>query len=378
MRGGRGDDALETVAALRKELAAPDNNDPRIDLAEAETRDMLTQFAEMETAADAARQKAEKKEARLPQARALFWLCAAQQNLDKLPDAVKSCTTGSDLYSTVGDKIGQARTDTNLAHALTKSGDSKGAAEKYAEALALAKSVGSKRDECDALLNYGDAFYDQNKLDDAIQKYNASLAVAKESGYRVCQAHAVENLGSIARDKHEFALAAKTFDQAQKLYSEMNMSADLARLQSNLGDLLWQQGDPSGARVRLEDAANRRRQLGLRDGLGLTLTDLGDVLLAQDAVDKALASYREAMSIKQEVHQDKEAVIMQIYIAQAQVEKGEFADAEASARKLAAWCSEKENKDANNEVFARDVLVRSLLSQPNRDADVVKEAKAPV
>jgi serine/threonine protein kinase/tetratricopeptide (TPR) repeat protein len=372
----RGNDALETITNLRKELPAPDKDDPKIDLAEAETRDMLTQYGQMETAAEAARQKAEKKEARLLQASALFWLCAAQQNQDKLSEAVKSCTTGGDLYSTVGDKIGQARTDTNLAHALTKSGDSKGAAEKYAEALALAKSVGSKRDECDALLNYGDAFYDQNKLEDAIQKYNSSLAVAKESGYRVCQAHAVENLGSIARDKHEFPLAAKSFEQAQNLYSELSMSADLARLQSNLGDLLWQQGDPSGARVRLEDAADRRRQLGLRDGLGLTLTDLGDVLLAQDAVDKALASYREAMSIKQEVHQDKEAVILQIYIAQAQVEKGEFADAEASARKLAGWFSAKENKDADIEVFARDVLIRSLLSQKNRGEDAVKEAKA--
>ena len=71
--------------------------------------------------------------------------------------------------------------------------------------------------------------------------------------------------------------------------------------------------------------------------------------------------------------------MLQIYVAQALVEKGDsvdLAEAESLARKLIAWCSEKENKDTNNEVFARDVLVRSLVAQRNRGEDVVNEVKA--
>ena len=370
----RSKDAVETLAALRKELPPPDNSDPRIDILEAQNHEALTQYAEMESAAGAAAAKAEKKGARLLQGQALLWTCIAKHNLDKLQDALKDCTLGNDLFATIGDKIGQARTLTNIAHILSKLGDAKGAAAKYAEALELAKNVGSMRDRCDALLNYGDALYAGGRLDEAIGKYKESLQIAEESGNRGCQAHATENLGSIAMDRREFGLAKKNFDQSLKLYSDLNMSADLARLQSNLGDLLWEQGDPAGARNLLEDAAKRRRELGLRDGLGFTLIYLGNVLLAQDEPKAALDSYNEAVGIKRELHEDDEATGTQIYIAQALIELGKAADAEQSARTLATWCAGK--RDADNEVFARDVLVRSLLAQPTKNDQAESEAKA--
>src|SRR4029077_17375366 len=132
--------------------------------------------------------------------------------------------------------------------------------------------------------------------------------------------------------------------------------ADFAQVQSNFGQLLWQQGDPIGARSRFEDAAKRRRALGLRDGLAITLGHLGDVQLAQDELDAALATFQEARSIETELHEDDDAAITEISIAQALVEKGNLAEAESSARRLATWCSAKH--DADNEIFARDVLVR--------------------
>jgi eukaryotic-like serine/threonine-protein kinase len=366
-------DALATLDILRKELPVPDNADPRIDLSEAINRNQLTQYKEMESAASAAHDKANQKNARVLQAHALLWSCVAKQNLDELPDAQKDCTTADELYSTIGDKIGEARAVTNLAHIRSKLSDSRGAADNYEKALDLAKKVGSMRDRCDALLNYGDALNDANKLDDARQKYEESLEVAQLSGNQVCQAHSLENLATVAGDKHEFAEAIKKFDQAQKLYSELGMSADLARLESNLGVLLWEQGDPPAARAHLEDAANRRRQLGLRDGLGLTLVSLGDVLLAQDEVDKALGAYREAAQIQSELKEDDDSAVTQASIAAALVEKGESEEAESIARKIVSWSLQKEDKDY--EVFARDVLVRSLLAQENKKDEAVNEAK---
>ncbi len=114
----------------------------------------------MESAAGSAAAKAEEKGARLLQGLALFWTCVAKQNLDRLQDALKDCTLGNDLYATIGDKIGHwlVRLQ-NIAHILTKLGDANGAAAKYAEALELAENVGSMRDRCDALMNYGDALF---------------------------------------------------------------------------------------------------------------------------------------------------------------------------------------------------------------------------
>ena len=372
----RWNDAISTLALLRKELPPAEGNDPRIDNAEAMTREALTQYPEMETASQTALTKAINKRAKMFEAQALFWSCVAKQNLDKLDAAKQDCRTADDIYSTEGDRIGQARTVTGLAHALAKLNDLPGAYKKYEEALKLAKEVGSARDQCDALLNLGSAFRDENKLTDAEEQFKRSREVGVQGGNLGCQARATEGLGLIAQDRRDFSQARTHLERAREMYSNLSMVSDLARLQSNVGDMLWQQGDPKAARERFEDAANRRRQLGLRDGLGLTLTELGDVLLAQDEVDKALGAYNEALSIKRELHEDKEAAILQIYVAQAQVEKGQFPEAESAARKLSAWCSDKETKDANNEVFARDVLVRSLVAQGTRGGDVGKEANA--
>jgi serine/threonine protein kinase/tetratricopeptide (TPR) repeat protein len=364
--------SLATLALLRKELPVPENDDPRIDNAEARTREALTQYAEMETAAQSAVDKAKKQGAKMFEAQALLWSCVARQNLDKLEAAKQDCTTANDIYATVGDKIGQARTLTSLGHALGKLHDA-AADKKYEEALSLATAVGSVRDRCDALINFGGVFYDEGKLDAAVPKYKASLAIGEQSGNLGCQARAVENLGSIARDRRDFGTARANFDRASQLYTGLNMIFDLARLQSNFGDLLWKQGEPAEALLKLQDATRRYREVGARDGLGMALVQLGDVLLAGDEGDKALAAYREAVQIKKELHEDDEAGITDISIAQTLVEGGGAADAEPMLRKVVAWCGEK--KDFNNEVFARDVLVRSLLAQSKKNHDAVTEAR---
>jgi tetratricopeptide (TPR) repeat protein len=374
----RWNDSISTLALLRKELPPGEGDDARIDNAEAMTREALTQYPQMENSAQTALAKARKKGAKAFEAQALLWSCVARQNLDKLQDARQDCTTANDIYATFGDRIGQARAVTSIAHALAKLKDESGAHQKYEEALRLAREVGSVKDQCDALLNLGSELHDENKLDAAEREYKQSYSLGEQNGNLACQARATEDLGLIAQDRQDFLHAREHLERATDMYSNLAMVSDLARVQSNFGDLFWRQGDPAAARAKLEDAVRRYRDVDGRDGLGMTLAELGDVLLAQDEVDKALGAYREAMSIKQELHEEKEAPVLQIYVAQALVGKGgsaDLAEAESSTRKLIAWCSAKENKDANNEVFARDVLVRSLVAQRNRDEDVVKEVK---
>lgn len=368
----RQNDAIATLAVLRKELPVPENSDPRIDIAEAKTREALTQYSQMESVAQTALGKAKKLGAKMFEAQALVWSCMARQNLDKLEAAKQDCITANDIYSTVGDKIEQARALTSLANVLSKLRDPSGASKEYEQALNLATSVGSLRDRCDALINRAGAYLEMKNLKAAAEGYGESLRLGETSGFTGCQARASEALGMIASTNHDFPSARKALEDAAKSYTQLNMSADLARVQSNTGALLWQQGDPVGARVQFEEAARRRRDLGLRDGLGLTLVQLGDVLLAQDEVDQALAAYREAAQIQNELHEDGDAEVTQISIARALVENGGAADVEPALRKAVVWCAEA--KDGDNEVFARDVLIRSLLARNDKNDGAVGEA----
>lgn len=220
-------------------------------------------------------------------------------------------------------------------------------------------------------MNYAGALYDRSKLTEAVQQYDESLKVGQQSGHRGCEARALEGLGMIARDKRNFDSALRNFGQSAKIFSELNMDADFAQLQSNIGQLLCKQSDPSSARAHFEDAAKRCRDLGLRYGLAITLLDLGDVRLAQDEREGALAAYKEANNIQTGLQETDDAAVTEISIAMALVEAGQLEDAEKSVRKLAAWCSTKHDRE--NEVFARDVLVRALLAE-HRDAEAVTEA----
>ena len=226
-------DAVATLASLRTELQAPEKSDPRIDILEARVREALTQFSEMENTAQAARDKAKKQGTHLFEAQALLWTCVAQQNLDQLPNARESCTTANDIFHTVGDRIGEARARTGLGNLLAKLSDADGATHQYEKALELATSVGSARDRCEALMNYGGALNDARKPKLANQKYRESMKVGEQSGNRNCQGRALEGLGMIARDEHDFDLARKNFEQSAKIFSELNMNSDAARLEQH-------------------------------------------------------------------------------------------------------------------------------------------------
>jgi eukaryotic-like serine/threonine-protein kinase len=372
--------SISTLALLRTELPARDANDARIDNSEAQTREALTQYPEMKLAAQRALDKAKSRDARVAQAQALLWMCMAEQNLDQLDAAQEHCGTANDLFSALGDKIHQARALTALANALSKVNDNNPSTSNkilanYQKALDLATTVGSVRDRCDAILNLGSLFQDQKDVKKAELNYKESLELAERYGNESCRGRASENLGLIAKDRQQFSDAEKYFETARQVYENLNMGFDIARVQNNFGDLLLRKGEPTEARARLEDSVKRYGTGSAQDGRAFALVSLAEALLAQDEAAGALRSYREAQQIKNDLKQKSEAAVLDTYIAEVFLETNQSADAESLAKKMIAWCSQKDGKDPNNEVFARDVLVRSLMQQ-RRINDLSPEVSA--
>jgi len=365
-------DSLRTLDLLRQTLPQQDRDDPRIDILEARVRDELTARPEMLKAAESAEAKAKERGARLLEAQAQLWRCVAQQNLDQLKEAQDSCTAANGVYYAVGDKIGQARAVTNLAHVLLKLDDAT-AAKKYEEALQLARSVGSKRDMCDALLNYGAALLDKHNFAEATSKLKESWRIGEESQNHGCQARALEDLGIVAKAQGNFKKAQENFADAAKTYSGLQMAADAARVESNTGDLLSRQGHPGSAIPLLKNAASRREQLGLTDSLGLTLLALGDAQLAQADVDGALASYQRAQQIQENLKELQDAATTKIFVSQALLEKGQPAQAESLIRTAITWFADK--SDPDDEASARDQLIQALLAQ-GKKAEAETEAQS--
>ena len=366
-------DALGTLDSVRKNLNAPEKDDPQIDLKEAINRAALTEFPQQQEAAKRATDKAKQRGAKLLEAAGHLWSCIAFQNLNKFEEAQAACQDADSLYLGVGDNIGQARTATQLAHILSNLDHHKESEDKYREALKLATKVGSMRDRCDALLNYGDSLSERKEFVRAIEKYQQSIAVAEQSDNALCKARATENLGLIAKAQHQYKDAQKDFQKAASAYRQLNVSADAARVLSNLGSLYWMQGQLAEAKPLLEEAARRRAELGLKDAEAFSDSTLGDLLLAQDHPEEAAQQYNRAFTNRNDLKELADANESKIRYAAALVEQGKAQEAAATAKEMAAWYSSGENKDPDYEMFARDVLIRALLAQGKKN-ETVEEA----
>lgn len=73
-----------------------------------------------------------------------------------------------------------------IGNAYSKVGDYSKALDYYNQALKVARKIGNRKLECDALINIGSSLFNLGNIDDAISTYKNALTIAKEiQDYRV-------------------------------------------------------------------------------------------------------------------------------------------------------------------------------------------------
>lgn len=140
---GQGNDALRTVAALRR-LRPPASADPRIELAEAIADQSLGRFQDELAAASRAAAKAAASGASLVVARAQFLEGIASRELghtQQFTQALKECKR---LYMSAGDRGGAARAFNALGQQAARKSDTAEEERLHEETLAICPEVGEK------------------------------------------------------------------------------------------------------------------------------------------------------------------------------------------------------------------------------------------
>jgi eukaryotic-like serine/threonine-protein kinase len=296
-RGGKGQDALATVTALRH-LPAPLKDDPRIDLQEAQAAGGLADFAHTRRAAHAAAEKAGQNGARLQYARARLLESGAMQDLgvagyaDVRAEARRIC-------SELGDRACVAAASRIEANSLAGTGSPAAARPLYSTVLQIANEIGNQLEKLNALIGLGYTENMQGDLKAAEADYRAALEVGSEMGpqkrYSVCidlggvlaaegripearalaqeglegarQSSDQENIGmSQAALAHLLALEGKFpesiagYSEAVRILREVHDPADLGGTLLDMGNAQVQQGDRAGARKNLEEVRELDRQ----------------------------------------------------------------------------------------------------------------------
>ncbi|HSS97919.1 MAG TPA: protein kinase [Terriglobales bacterium] len=360
IRGGKAQEAISTIQKLRT-LPVPQRDDPRIDMAEAEASDSLSDFKATKDATERTIQKAQQIGARALTAQASWRECWALVNLGNLDNARAAGQRALQIYKETSDQLGQARSLTCMANVLTGKGDSTAALELHEQALSLTTSIGAKRDSAGATINIANILSDRGDLNGAIQRYQQVIAIAREIDDKGQLIIAENNLGIIYRNQGKYDIAVHTFDSARQTAKEVGDFVGSMQARLNLSAIGLQQGNLREAKDIIQEAIAAAKQAGDQSSQAGALQILGDILLAQDDLSGADQAYSESLNIQNSVGDKAGIANSQWPLAVLELERSQPAKAESLAGQAADEFASEKNGDS--EAVARTVKAKALLAQ---------------
>ncbi len=174
--GGKAQEALKTVAAMRK-LSPPASEDPRIDHAEAAAAESLGDLKRQQSAAA---EKAAQQGARFLMAAALYSEGWALQNLGQFRESMRLAEQSEQISRSLGDRTGVSRVLNLTGSALMSTGDVEGALKKYQAALGISRETGSKQGMSTATNNIANVLLVRGDLSGARKMYEQAVSVRRD------------------------------------------------------------------------------------------------------------------------------------------------------------------------------------------------------
>ena len=366
------DEALATLAALQK-LPAPDRDDPRIALQQADVYDIKGAYREQQSAAEAAASRARELGATLVLARALDQEARSFEKQGKLDEALRSAQEAARISDAAGERAEVAKALTITGIVRFDQGNFAEAANAYNRALSIQREVGDLRASATTLNDLANALGEQGDLAGSIKMLNESLLMFREVG-----------------DKHSAAavlgsIAARTLQQGDLREGKKMLEAGLAASREigdqerastaiyNLGEVLRWQGDLKGARQMYEQAEDLSKQIGDQSGVAYALYSLGDVFTAEGDLAAARNKYNESIAMRTQMGEKGNVAETQVALAFLLIEEGHAGEAEKSLREA----REEFRKEGlgDDEILADGLLAQVLLSQ-GKVAEAEKETSA--
>lgn len=323
--GGKSDDALRTVADMRK-LPPPDGTDPRIDLLEstsAQTEgDLGRAFQAATRAADAA--VASSSDLLLARAR-------IKQGVDSYRSRPAEARTyfaqARVLFDKLGDAGGLADALRWDAGVLTNQRELEAAESELASALAISRRLDYIRLTFEILTAQSDVYRMQGNLAESWSVLGEAVALARKTGVKEELVNVLNQRGVVLKMKGDYSAARADFEEVSKLAQEMHASQHEARELSNLAWVDIDQGRLADARRELDQAISMKRRIGAKASLSLSLENLALVLEMQSDLKGADQTEQEECQIDESLGQKIVLAACRARLAEIRLAEGRAADA---------------------------------------------------
>ena len=292
--GGKGGDALDTVASLHA-LPPPLGSDARIDLVEANAADSQGDLKHALASADRATDKARSVSASLLAADALMVRSHMLQGLGRLAEAATAVDESQRIYRAAGDKDKVARSEAQAAHLVDLQGDFSSAKKMYESSLAIFREIGDREGAAIELNNVGVELTSLGDLSGARKYFADALAASSEAGDQWGVAIAQANLGEILFDLGDLPAAKQMYERSLAICEAIGNKDNAAYALSGLGRVLQAQGDLTAAWEDESKAVSTFAEIGqIHTDANVALADL---LLDLGKGEEAAAEAHKALQI---------------------------------------------------------------------------------
>jgi serine/threonine protein kinase/Tfp pilus assembly protein PilF len=367
-RGGKANDALRTIAAL-KFLPPPQSDDPRISLQESRTKTALGDTKGQLAAAETAANQAAAQGSKFVEANARLSEGTAHYNLGENDKALAAWEQSRQIWASAGYSGEVAKTVNNTGLVLYQMGNLPEAKKHYEEALSIWRTSGNKAGEGTALANLANLHVDEGDLTGAKQMFLDVLAISRDLGGT--DALMLVDLSDVQLDLGDVAGAIANYRQAIALARENGDRRTLATAQAHISRALYLHGDLRGAKQSIDEALDIARQTNDKSHAARTLANWGEVLMAEGDLSGARKNLEQSMQIRTEIAETSNVVGTRLQLADLSIEEGHAADAEHVAREVRDEYRKEGHPD--DEIGADIVLLKALYAE-NKSDEAVKEA----
>jgi transcriptional regulator with GAF, ATPase, and Fis domain len=214
-------------------------------------------------------------------------------------------------------------------------GDAATARARYDEALALARRMGWRREEANALTYRAIDHQRAGQLEAARDLYAASLEIARDLGDAGSMATFSLNLGTVCYALGDMARAAEYYESASRLARRAGRRPTEIAARANLANLDVYLGRYERARAGAREAFDDATRAGLQALAAQAVAIAAECTARTGDLEGALVRWEDALARWRSLGQDREVAEVLLDSAEAILDRGWPADASAALARLA-------------------------------------------
>lgn len=175
------------------------------------------------------------------------------------------------------------------------------AEEYYAQAIEMARALGSVAGQAHFRAELGEFFRKQGLYDDAIHSWDLATQAFSDVDDRAGIGQVLHYQGTLAAQQGDYETARQRYERSLEVRQELGDDENIANLLNNMGVVARMEGDYEEASDYQQRALAIRRELGDRRLIAISLNNLGNLSADLDDLPQAQIYLEESLLLQREV-----------------------------------------------------------------------------